>query len=345
MPASNRRRTVRTRSKGKAAAVSAPGPVYITRQVHFNAAHRLHNPAKSQAWNEKQYGLCTNPHWHGHNYVLEVTLKGRPDPVTGYIMDLGELKRVLHRAVVDKYCVTCHNEKVKTAGLMLDQADLEKIPQNAEVWEKVARKLRTGAMPPAGLPRPMLYAPQDREVMAILGARRYAMQGMRPGDKVLAALSLGLSNGGFALRDTIWKYIGAIPIMTGGGNTTPTRRQVEIMKAWGVDIICSFPAYLRHLAITARDEMKIDPHSLGVRALHSHIGIEDRTKIEALWNAPVYDMYVEMPIFESTLRRPFAVPLTARFCASGTGTGAMQSGGPTAIVSAFTTSARSSGDR
>ena len=142
-----------------------------------------------------------------------------------------------------------------------------------------------------GLPRPMLYAPQDREIMAILGARRYAMQGMRPGDKVLAALSLGLSNGGFALRDTIWKYIGAIPIMTGGGNTTPTRRQVEIMKAWGVDIICSFPAYLRHLAITARDEMKIDPHSLGVRALHSHIGIEDRTKIEALWNAPVYDMY------------------------------------------------------
>ena len=142
-----------------------------------------------------------------------------------------------------------------------------------------------------GLPRPMLYAPQDREVMAILGARRYAMQGMRPGDKVLAALSLGLSNGGFALRDTIWKYIGAIPVMTGGGNTTPTRRQVEIMQSWGIDIICSFPAYLRHLALTARDEMNIDPHSLGVRALHSHIGIEDRAKIEALWNAPCYDMY------------------------------------------------------
>ena len=142
-----------------------------------------------------------------------------------------------------------------------------------------------------GLPRPMLYAPQDRETMAILGARRYAMQGMRPGDKVLAALSLGLSNGGFALRDTIWKYIGAIPVMTGGGNTTPSRRQVEIMKTWGVDIICAFPAYLRHLAIVARDEMNVDPHSLGVRALHSHIGIEDRAKIEALWNAPCYDMY------------------------------------------------------
>ncbi len=78
------------------------GTVFITRQVHFNSAHRLHNPTKSQAWNKKQYGLCTNPHWHGHNYVLEVTLKGVPDPVTGYIIDLGELKRILHRAVVDK---------------------------------------------------------------------------------------------------------------------------------------------------------------------------------------------------------------------------------------------------
>ena len=78
------------------------GTVFITRQVHFNSAHRLHNPTKSQAWNTQQYGLCTNPHWHGHNYVLEVTLRGQPDPVTGYIVDLGELKRILHLAVVDK---------------------------------------------------------------------------------------------------------------------------------------------------------------------------------------------------------------------------------------------------
>ena len=78
------------------------GTVCITRQVHFNSAHRLHNPTKSQAWNTKQYGLCTNPHWHGHNYVLEVTVRGRPDPETGYLIDLGALKRILHLAVVDK---------------------------------------------------------------------------------------------------------------------------------------------------------------------------------------------------------------------------------------------------
>lgn len=78
------------------------GTVFITRQVHFNSAHRLHNPTKSRAWNRQQYGLCTNPHWHGHNYVLEVTLKGVPDPVTGYLMDLGALKRILHATIVEK---------------------------------------------------------------------------------------------------------------------------------------------------------------------------------------------------------------------------------------------------
>ena len=77
------------------------GTVFITRQVHFNAAHRLFNPTKSLAWNRKQYGLCTNPHWHGHNYVLEVTVKGQPDPVTGFILDLSELKGIMGRAVAD----------------------------------------------------------------------------------------------------------------------------------------------------------------------------------------------------------------------------------------------------
>ncbi|MBA3849056.1 MAG: 6-pyruvoyl tetrahydrobiopterin synthase [Opitutus sp.] len=95
----------RSRSRGSRAVPAVRpqrGVVTITRQVHFNSAHRLYNPAKSLAWNRRQYGLCTNPHWHGHNYVLEVSLRGEPDPVTGYIMDLGELKRVLHRVIVDK---------------------------------------------------------------------------------------------------------------------------------------------------------------------------------------------------------------------------------------------------
>ena len=58
------------------------------------------------------------------------------------------------RAVLDKYCVTCHNQRTKTAGLALDALDLSHVSRNAESWEKVVRKIRTGAMPPAMLPRP-----------------------------------------------------------------------------------------------------------------------------------------------------------------------------------------------
>ena len=59
-----------------------------------------------------------------------------------------------HRAMVDRYCVTCHNTRVKTAGLLLDQADLNNVPGHADIWEKVIRKLRGGMMPPQGMPRP-----------------------------------------------------------------------------------------------------------------------------------------------------------------------------------------------
>ena len=76
--------------------------VYITRKVHFNAAHRLHNPDKSEAWNREAYGKDNNPNWHGHNYELEVTVAGEPDPETGYVVDLGDLKEILHEQVLDK---------------------------------------------------------------------------------------------------------------------------------------------------------------------------------------------------------------------------------------------------
>jgi len=142
-----------------------------------------------------------------------------------------------------------------------------------------------------GLPRPMLYAPQDRETMAILGGRRLSMQGVRPGDRVLVTYSLGLTNGGFMGREAIWKYSGALPVMTGSGTSTPTRRQIEIAKAWGINVILGFPAYLRHMAIVARDEMGIDPKSLKLKVLGSHLGVEDRKVIEDLWGAPCMDSY------------------------------------------------------
>ena len=73
---------------------------YLTRSVAFSAAHRYHRPDWSDDENRRVFGQCSNPHGHGHNYVLEVTVCGTIDPVTGYSIDLGELDHLLRREVV-----------------------------------------------------------------------------------------------------------------------------------------------------------------------------------------------------------------------------------------------------
>lgn len=75
--------------------------IYVTRKAHFNASHRLHNPDKSDDWNRQTFGKCNNPNWHGHNYVIEVTVAGTPDPDTGYVIDLGSLKRIIKEHIID----------------------------------------------------------------------------------------------------------------------------------------------------------------------------------------------------------------------------------------------------
>lgn len=75
--------------------------VYVTRKAHFNASHRLHNPEKSDEWNKRVFGKCNNPNWHGHNYIIEVTVAGEPDPDTGYVIDLGKLKSIIKDKIID----------------------------------------------------------------------------------------------------------------------------------------------------------------------------------------------------------------------------------------------------
>ena len=76
--------------------------VTVTRLLRFNAAHRVHNPALSDEENDRLFGKCNNPNWHGHNYILDVSVAGPVDARTGYVMDLGELKRVVQREIIDK---------------------------------------------------------------------------------------------------------------------------------------------------------------------------------------------------------------------------------------------------
>src|SRR4051812_37068349 len=75
----------------------------ITRKAEFSASHVCRNPTFSDEENRAAFGAAANPHGHGHNYVLEVTLAGEPDGVTGMVMDLKELKEILNREVVQPF--------------------------------------------------------------------------------------------------------------------------------------------------------------------------------------------------------------------------------------------------
>lgn len=76
--------------------------VYLTRLEHFNAAHKLYNPAWNREKNEEVFGKCANENWHGHNYELLVTVKGDPDPDTGFLFDVKKLSNIIKEAVTDK---------------------------------------------------------------------------------------------------------------------------------------------------------------------------------------------------------------------------------------------------
>lgn len=71
----------------------------VVRRTHFNAAHRLHNPAESDAWNRETFGPCNNPNYHGHNYEVELQVEGEIDPRTGYVVDVGVIKSLFDRHV------------------------------------------------------------------------------------------------------------------------------------------------------------------------------------------------------------------------------------------------------
>jgi 6-pyruvoyltetrahydropterin/6-carboxytetrahydropterin synthase len=77
--------------------------IMLTRKLEFSAAHFYHNPKFSADENRRIFGKCNNPHGHGHNYVLEVTVAGDPDPETGMIVDLNELKGILDREVTARF--------------------------------------------------------------------------------------------------------------------------------------------------------------------------------------------------------------------------------------------------
>jgi 6-pyruvoyltetrahydropterin/6-carboxytetrahydropterin synthase len=112
--------------------------MYLTRKAEFSASHICANPQWSEARNRAVYGPNANPNGHGHNYVLEVTLEGEPDSVTGMVFDLRELKEILHQEVVDPMDHRFLNREVPPFDQVVPTTENLAV----EIWRRVEARLR-----------------------------------------------------------------------------------------------------------------------------------------------------------------------------------------------------------
>jgi 6-pyruvoyltetrahydropterin/6-carboxytetrahydropterin synthase len=109
----------------------------LTRKAEFSASHVCANPALSPAENQALYGNNANPHGHGHNYVLEVTIEGDPDPVTGMVFDLRALKEIINAEVVDPMDHRFLNHEVAPFNQVVPTTENIAI----EIWNRLQRRL------------------------------------------------------------------------------------------------------------------------------------------------------------------------------------------------------------
>ena len=116
--------------------------VYLTRKAEFSASHFYHNPEFSAEENRRVFGKCNNPNGHGHNYTLEVTVKGEVDKRSGFVVDLKQLKEIMLREVID---VLDHRFLNKEIPEFKDQ-----IPTTENlaisIWNRLHAKLRVAKL-------------------------------------------------------------------------------------------------------------------------------------------------------------------------------------------------------
>jgi len=107
--------------------------VYLTRKEHFNAAHQLYNPNWTEERNDQVFGKCANRNYHGHNYDLYVTVKGEPDPETGFIMNVKDLSQLIQKEICEWLDHKNLNVDVpELKGVMLSTENLA-----IEIWKRL----------------------------------------------------------------------------------------------------------------------------------------------------------------------------------------------------------------
>jgi 6-pyruvoyltetrahydropterin/6-carboxytetrahydropterin synthase len=137
--------------------------VLISKRVEFSASHVCRNELFTEEENARIFGAAANPHGHGHNYILDVTLEGRPDPVTGMVMDLKELKEILNREVLDPMDHRFLNREVPPFDRVIPTAENIAV----EIWRRLAKSMPSGQ---AKLHSVRLYETSDLYVEYFGGA-------------------------------------------------------------------------------------------------------------------------------------------------------------------------------
>jgi 6-pyruvoyltetrahydropterin/6-carboxytetrahydropterin synthase len=126
----------------------------LTRKAEFSASHVCRNPALGEDENRALYGANANPHGHGHNYVLEVTIEGDPDPVTGMVFDLRELKEIINAEVVDPMDHRFLNHEVPPFDQIVPTTENIAV----EIWKRLHSRIE---LPNARLKNVRLYETAD----------------------------------------------------------------------------------------------------------------------------------------------------------------------------------------
>ena len=116
--------------------------VYLTRKAEFSASHYYHNPALGPEENQRLFGKCNNPNGHGHNYTLEVTVRGKVDPRSGFVVDLKQLKDIMHREVLDALDHRFLNKEIPEFSKLIPTTENLAVT----IWQRLAPKLKAAEL-------------------------------------------------------------------------------------------------------------------------------------------------------------------------------------------------------
>jgi 6-pyruvoyltetrahydropterin/6-carboxytetrahydropterin synthase len=116
--------------------------VFLTRKAEFSASHYYHNPEFTPEENQRIFGKCNNPNGHGHNYTLEVTVKGQVDPRSGFVVDLKELKDIMNREVIDALDHRFLNKEVPEFSSAIPTTENLAI----SIWDRLKAKLNVAEL-------------------------------------------------------------------------------------------------------------------------------------------------------------------------------------------------------